>query len=42
MNIVFLSIYVKGISGIAMCLNKKLVKDLVNRLKPIIENHIFN
>ena len=41
-NVVFLCMYVKGISGIAQCLNKSLVRDLVNRLKPIIEQHIFN
>ena len=34
--------YVKGISGISQCLNKNLVRDLVGRLKPIIEQHIFN
>ena len=33
--------YVKGISGVAQCLNKNLVRELVSRLKPIIEQHIF-
>ena len=33
--------YVKGISGVTQCLNKNLVRDLVARLKPIIEQHIF-
>jgi hypothetical protein len=40
-NIVFLSIYVKGLSGVAQLLHKKLVKEIVERLKPIIERHIF-
>jgi hypothetical protein len=41
MNIVFLSMYVKGISGVACYLHKSLIKELVERLKPIIEKHIF-
>ena len=41
LNLIFLCNYVKGISGIAQCLNKSLVKDLVDRLKPIIQAHIF-
>ena len=41
LNLIFLCNYVKGISGIAQCLNKSLMKELVSRLKPIIETHIF-
>lgn len=41
-NIIFLSIYVKGISGAAQLLHKVLVKEIVERLKPVIEKHIFN
>lgn len=41
LNLIFLCGYVKGISGIAQCMNKSLVKELVERLKPIIQAHIF-
>lgn len=41
LNITFLSIYVKGISGVALCLHKSLIKEIVEKLKPIIERHIF-
>lgn len=36
-----MSIYVKGLSGVAQLLHKTLVKEVVERLKPIIERHIF-
>lgn len=35
-NIVYLSIYVKGLSGVAQLLHKNVVKEVVERLKPII------
>lgn len=41
-NIIFLCTYVKGISGIAQCMNKILVRELAVKLKPIIEKHIFD
>lgn len=40
-NVAFLCVYVKGISGIGQCLNKELVRELVEQLKPVIESHIF-
>lgn len=40
-NIIYLCIYVKGISGVSQLLHKSLVKEIVEKLKPIIERHIF-